>query len=138
MTLSSAPNNGLPTSPKTSILLHRKDVDMPSRWDLRFSGVPATAAPVRPEHIHAVISRWFDWQPGAHSARAKPYATSRPTTVDGGVTVQLSLVDDQLVDHLLQQAGPGTQVKLGDHEYTVAALPQPLSAATWTALATVD
>lgn len=94
---------------------------MPSQWWLPFPAVPGE---VRPEHIHAVVSRWFDGLdlrdtiddgpvPGGHRDQAKVFSLSPPGEQPDGTGVQLGLLTDRAADRLLETIGDGTSVALG-------------------------
>jgi len=106
---------------------------MPSRWEIGLPGVdPAT---VRLEWLHAVVSSWFDDGEAAHGAKLKPYSVSPPCRADGGVVVEVGLLDDTLVPRLLTRASGGTAVRLGNTTVRLRSAPRQVAAVRWADLA---
>lgn len=106
---------------------------MPSRWEVMLPGVDA--ATVKLEHVHAVVSGWFDADGDVHRAHHKPYSVSPAREADGGAVIELGLLDDGLVDRLATRAAPGVRVRLGSRWSRVASPPRQVAAAPWPALA---
>lgn len=102
---------------------------MPSRWDLALPGLEP--AGVRLEHLHAVVSTWFDRDDEAHRASAKPYTVSPPRAGPGGPVVEIGLLDDGLANRLLTVASPGARVRLGRTTISLSEHPRQTAAIPW-------
>ncbi|MFC0438073.1 CRISPR system precrRNA processing endoribonuclease RAMP protein Cas6 [Kutzneria buriramensis] len=95
--------------------------------------VPAPEA-VRLEHLHAVVSRWFDRTTADHHGNAKGYTVSPLRDGEHGPVVEIGIIDDPLTDSLLTRAAPGTRVRLGRTVLTLPEGPRQLAATPWTGL----
>lgn len=109
---------------------------MPSRWRIALSEIDPTR--VRVEHLHAVVSGWFDTTEEAHRAPAKPYTVSPPTRHPAGpAAFEVTLLDDALANRLLTRAAPGVRVRLGAQHARVVDAEQ-IAATPWSHLAGGD
>jgi CRISPR-associated endoribonuclease Cas6 len=106
---------------------------MPSRWELSLPTQQPEA--VRLEHLHAVVSRWFDTDDTAHRANSKGYTVSPLRQGDQGPVIEIGLVDDNLIGSLLANTAPGTPIRLGRTHIAIPTAPTQTAAATWHALA---
>ncbi len=86
---------------------------MPERWWVPLAGI--RPEPVKPEHLHAAVSRWFDRSDAEHDAVTKPYAISplgQAGDATGRIGFEVSTLTpaarDRLADH-----GAGTEIRLG-------------------------
>src|SRR5690349_19735992 len=107
---------------------------MPSRWRVTLPGIDA--ATVRLEHLHAVVSGWFDHDYHAHTDSAKPYTIAPPRVADTGAALEVSLLDDTLVTQLHAAAAPGSRIRLGSAWSRITHPPEQVAATTWAELAT--
>ncbi|MGV9976532.1 CRISPR system precrRNA processing endoribonuclease RAMP protein Cas6 [Micromonospora wenchangensis] len=110
--------------------------DMPSRWRITTPGIDPTR--VRVEHLHAVVSGWFDTTDDTHRAPAKPYTISPPTRHADTPGFEVTLLDDTLTNRLLTRAAPGVRLRLGAQHTRLATGAEQLAATTWTHLAGGD
>lgn len=106
---------------------------MPSRWEVTLPGVDA--AEVRLEHLHAVVSAWFDADEHAHAAGVKAYSVGLSCTGGDGAVLEIGLVDDALTDRLLSRAAQGVRLRLGSRWIRLAHAPRQMAAAPWAHLA---
>jgi hypothetical protein len=121
---------------------------VPSRWEVTLAGPREAAIPLTAPQ--AVVSGWLDDPPGGESApgtgtpsahagpgRAWACGPLRTVTPDGPGTVatvtviQVRLLDDDLAERLQRAARPGRPVRLGAHQYQIAAPAQQAARATW-------
>jgi CRISPR-associated endoribonuclease Cas6 len=102
---------------------------MPSRWRITLPTIDPSQ--VRLEHLHAVVSGWFDTNPDTHRAAAKPYSITPPAACAAGTAVEIGLLDDTLVDRLLTCAAPGKTVRLGTQHTRLCAAPDQVAVLTW-------
>jgi len=107
---------------------------MPSRWRITLPGIDP--ALVRLEHVHAVVSRWFDADDTAHQAKAKPYSVTPAAADPSGTAIEVGLLDDTLPDRLHTVAAPGVVVRLGSQHARLTHPPAQVAAVTWQQLAT--
>jgi CRISPR-associated endoribonuclease Cas6 len=105
---------------------------MPSRWELRVP-TPSPEA-VRLEHLHAVVSGWFDHDDTAHRSKAKGYTVSPLRDSPHGPVVEIGLIDDNLTDTLLTRAAPGVTIRLGRTTVALPTQPRQVAATPWAAL----
>lgn len=107
---------------------------VPSRWWLPIHGIHA--AGVRPEHVHAVVSRWFDKTTGEHRAQAKPYAVSplADSPHGTGLGCEVGVLTDAARDRLIDGATVAGRVRLGS-SYAEVGDPAPLHEESWKSLA---
>jgi CRISPR-associated endoribonuclease Cas6 len=107
---------------------------MPSRWQIATPGIDP--ARVRVEHLHAVVSGWFDSTDVAHRAPAKPYTVSPPTRhPTGAAGFEVTLLDDALTNQLLTRAAPGIRLRLGAQHTRLTDGAEQLAATPWAQLA---
>jgi CRISPR-associated endoribonuclease Cas6 len=106
---------------------------MPSRWELLLP--TQTPEAVRLEHLHAVVSRWFDADLAAHHGKAKGYTVSPLRAGPRGPVVEIGLIDDALVEPLLAQVTPESVIRLGRTHVTVPEAPAQVAAVSWQSLA---
>jgi CRISPR-associated endoribonuclease Cas6 len=109
---------------------------MPTRWRITAAG--ADPARVKAEHLHAVVSGWFDSDEEAHRAPAKAYTVSPPAPGAAGTVFEIGLLDDGLSDRLLTRAAPGVRVRFGSQSARIAHVPRQTAAVPWTQLATAS
>lgn len=87
---------------------------VPSTFFVPLSGIDP---PVRPEHLHAFFSRWFDSAGAAtedaHHAKVKPYTISPLAPRRGGIGVEISVLTDEAERRLLETARMGGTLRLG-------------------------
>ena len=120
---------------------------MPSRWEVLLAG--PQEAPVPLAAPQAVVSGWLDDPPprgpgpvsvaGVRSAHADPARAwacgplqTSPLGELGAMTIlHVRLLDDGLADRLAGAIRPGRSVRLGTHEYKVAASPRETGRAAW-------
>jgi Uncharacterized conserved protein len=102
---------------------------VPSRWAVTVAGVDATK--VKLDHVHAVVSGWFDDGEEGHRAKAKPYTVQQLQAVDGGTLLEIGLLVDELGDRLASAAAPGSQIRLGSTWTRITHPPEPVAMATW-------
>jgi len=107
---------------------------VPSRWELPLPGV--APGEVRWEHLHAVVSGWFDHDDEQHHQPVKPYAVSPPRNGRHDPVVEIGLLDDTLVERFLQQTREGARIRLGRTTITFREAPRQLAAASWDQLTT--
>jgi CRISPR/Cas system endoribonuclease Cas6 (RAMP superfamily) len=107
---------------------------MPSRWHILFPGINPTL--VRREHLHALVSRWFDTAPASHHAAGKPYNVTPPAAHPTGTSIEVGLIDDTLIDQIHTHAAPGTGIRLGTQHTHLTHPPTQLAGLAWTQLAT--
>ncbi|MEO3747194.1 CRISPR system precrRNA processing endoribonuclease RAMP protein Cas6 [Plantactinospora sp. B5E13] len=110
---------------------------MPSRWRITTPGIDPTQ--VRVEHLHAVVSSWFDTTTNAHRAQAKPYTISPPArhTLDSP-GFEVTLLDDTLTNRLLTRAAPGVRLRLGAQHTQLDAGAEQIATTPWTHLTAGD
>lgn len=100
---------------------------MPSRWTIALHHPdPGT---IRWEHLHAVVSRWFD-DDTAHHDKVKGWSISPPRDSPDGPLIEIGLVDDALQERLHSHACPGAQVRFGSTVVTTST-PHQIAAAGW-------
>lgn len=80
-----------------------------------FLPLPDLSGPVRPEHLHAVVTSWLDvpavgW---SHRSNTKPYTISPVTVVSGQVGVEISVLNDAAERLLRLGASASDEVRLG-------------------------
>jgi CRISPR-associated endoribonuclease Cas6 len=102
---------------------------MPSRWTVTLPGVDATTA--RLEHVHAVVSGWFDDDDTAHYAKAKPYTLCPPRAAEAAMVIEIGLLTDELPARLARVAAPGTRVRLGSTWSRITRAPHHITTASW-------
>jgi CRISPR-associated endoribonuclease Cas6 len=102
---------------------------MPSRWRVTLPAIDA--ATVRLEHLHAAVSGWFDHDVRAHGADSKPYTVSPAHVAETGTALEISLLEDALVDQLHVAAAPGARIRLGSAWVRIAHPPVQVAAITW-------
>lgn len=85
---------------------------MPSRWWIPLH--LADPSGVRPEHLHAAVSAWFDEGDDEHAARVKPYAIS-PAGLgpDGGTGFELATLTEAARQQMTQIAADRPHLRLG-------------------------
>jgi CRISPR-associated endoribonuclease Cas6 len=105
---------------------------VPSRWEVVLSGVDV--ARVGHAELHREVSGWFD-DGAAHWESRKPYRVSRPVAVDGGVSLEVGLLDDGLAGRLLTRASPGAPVRLGGQVARPCRQPRQVAGVGWPDLA---
>ncbi len=105
---------------------------MPSRWFVPIRGLDA--APVKPEHVHAAFSAWFDRDLAEHHATDKPYTVSPITSYDDRVGVEIAALTDGVAQRLWQAAAENAEVRLGNRRRRVGR-PVRLAHQSWTHLA---
>jgi CRISPR-associated endoribonuclease Cas6 len=103
---------------------------VPSRWRVPLRGPTAPQVPV--EAPHAVVSRWLD---DDHKAAVKPYALAPPWSAGHRTVLAVRLLDDALAARLTARAVAGGHVRLGRHQFTVAARPELDLCRPWAELA---
>lgn len=100
---------------------------MPTRWWLPVVGVDPRK--VKPEYLHAAVSRWFDRTLDEHRASSKPYSLSPLADgPGGGVGFQVGSLHQEVDRTIL--AATGTELRLGSQEGLVGD-PELLREATW-------
>lgn len=104
---------------------------MPSQWWISLDQV---RLPVRMEHIHAVVTRWFDVQ-DAHWSKEKPYSVSPLSERNGEYGFQLGLMIDELSEVLLERLYYNPAVQLGNHHSQVSTAEQ-IGKESWSELGT--
>ncbi|MDO5287709.1 MAG: CRISPR system precrRNA processing endoribonuclease RAMP protein Cas6 [Actinomycetia bacterium] len=108
---------------------------MPESWFVPLRLVP----PVKPDHLHAALSRWFDVGtedlPDRHHDTVKPYTVS-PLTERDGWGVEVSTLTAEASWRLAVATRRGPEIRLGRQ---VAAVGRPvrLARASWSELAEV-
>lgn len=107
---------------------------MPSTFFVPLRGI---RPPVRPEHLHAFFSGWFDTADGStkdsHHATEKPYTISPLAPRHGAVGVEISVLTDDSERRLRDAAGDGGPLRLG-RQTGVFGAPIRETQATWGAL----
>jgi CRISPR-associated endoribonuclease Cas6 len=79
----------------------------------------SVSLPIKAEHLHAVVTSWFDaWAPAAsdgigHQETEKPYTASPATEFEGQVGVQVSVLTEEAESFLHRAARPGAPVRFG-------------------------
>ncbi|MFY1649788.1 CRISPR system precrRNA processing endoribonuclease RAMP protein Cas6 [Solwaraspora sp. WMMB762] len=106
---------------------------MPSRWQFVVPGVDP--AGVRLEHVHAVVSRWFDVDEAAHRSHAKAYSVSPPVAHPAGTLVEVGLLDDALVDKLRAGAATGAVIRFGGQVGALVTGARQVAGVSWLELA---
>lgn len=120
---------------------------MPSRWWLPLPD--ARPDRVKLEHLHAVISSWFDTTVEAHKAQTKRFAISPLTQSRGILGCEIGLLETALsaplpIDsetqpdprrQLLEHIQQGTMIRLGCDRVAVGAA-EPIMTETWESLST--
>ncbi len=93
--------------------------------------------PVRPEHLHAALSRWFDVGtddlPDRHRDLTKPYTISPPTDHDGRLGVMVSTLTDEAAWRLRTATASHRAVRLGRQQVRVGR-PVRVESTSWAAL----
>lgn len=100
---------------------------MPSRWWIPVHGCQP---PVKLEHLHAVVSQWFDTDE-THRAHNKVFSLSPMGTGPGGTPgFQLGLCADWAATQLIERLAEGSTERLGS-QYGWLTHPEPLDHDTW-------
>lgn len=107
---------------------------MPARYWIALEDV---RPPVRGEHLHAAISRWFDESQAddldAHHAVVKPYTISPVASVSGQYGVEVSVLSDVATERLLARTSHGCRIRLGG-QLVRCSSPRLISHVTWPGL----
>lgn len=86
---------------------------MPEQWWVPIPGVDP--ARVRPQHVHAAVSGWFDRDENEHRAQHKPYTVSALAgDDDGGTGVQVTVLTSDARDRLLTACADRAVLRLGN------------------------
>ncbi len=104
---------------------------MPSSWSVSLVG-PCVA--VDPHHVYAVVSGWFDDLPNAdHEANEKPWSLGRFHATEGGLTINVGLLDDA-TNHahrgrLIELEG--TEIRIGHNVFVIDDEPEKSLSLEW-------
>ncbi|MDR2975554.1 MAG: CRISPR system precrRNA processing endoribonuclease RAMP protein Cas6 [Propionibacteriaceae bacterium] len=90
---------------------------------------------ILPHHLHAALCSLLG-ETDEHHAQRKDWACG-PVAGDGHyVFLSIRTLSDQRAEQLFQRARVGTSVVLGSHETMIVRVPELVSSATWSELAT--
>ncbi len=90
----------------------------------------------RQNHLHAAITRWFDWGAATtHDSHAKPYTISPPTVVDDLAGVLITTFSDDADAVLEQVATKRPSLVLGRQGEVLVGVPRVLLERSWEQIA---